>query len=184
MSASVGTLARPFARDLFTIELIALPQTGHDRSPGLHAAQALRYRIAKRWRRKEPRSVRNVAGIYEGAAWTDSSNALWPNVSSNALTPQDMGTSDAAGLPVAPLLVNADEVIGTGTPSSPSGAVLHPIRFTLNHILTIGSGRRRRRLVWVVAQLPGAARSRRRAKFRKHLHGQLQHDRPAVRSIG
>jgi hypothetical protein len=46
-----------------------------------------------------------------------------------------MGTSDAAGLPVAPLLVNADEVIGTGTPSSPSGAVLHPIRFTLNHIL-------------------------------------------------
>jgi hypothetical protein len=74
-------------------------------------------------------------GIYAGGPWTDSSNALWPNVSSNDLTPQGMGTSDAAGLPVAPLLANADEVIGTGTPSSPNGAVLHPIRFTLNHML-------------------------------------------------
>jgi hypothetical protein len=74
-------------------------------------------------------------GIYEGGPWIDSSNALWPNVSSNALTPQGMGTADAAGLPVAPLLVNADEVIGTGTPSSPNGTIRHPIRFTLNHML-------------------------------------------------
>jgi hypothetical protein len=74
-------------------------------------------------------------GIYEGGPWTDSSNALWPNVSSNALTTQGMGTSDAAGLPVAPLLANADEVIGTGTPSSPNGTLQHPIRFTLNHML-------------------------------------------------
>jgi len=51
------------------------------------------------------------------------------------LTPQGDGTSDAAGLPVAPLLVNADEVIGTGTSSSPSGTIQHPIRFTLNHML-------------------------------------------------
>ncbi len=74
-------------------------------------------------------------GIYEGGPWTDSSNALWPNVSSNALTPQGNGTSDAAGLPVAPLLLNADEVIGTGTPTAPNGTVQHPVRFTLNHIL-------------------------------------------------
>jgi hypothetical protein len=74
-------------------------------------------------------------GIYEGGPWTDSSNATWPNVSSNALTPQGQGTTDAAGLPVAPLLVNADEVIGTGTPSSPNGTIQHPIRFTLNHML-------------------------------------------------
>jgi Immunoglobulin domain len=74
-------------------------------------------------------------GIYEGGPWTDSSNAFWPDVSSNALTPQGNGTSDAAGLPVAPLLVNADEVIGNGTPASPNGTVRHPIRFTLNHIL-------------------------------------------------
>ncbi len=74
-------------------------------------------------------------GIYEGGPWTDSSNALWPNVSSNALTPQGNGTSDAAGLPVGPLLVNADEVIGTGTPSAPNGMVQHPVRFTLNHML-------------------------------------------------
>jgi hypothetical protein len=74
-------------------------------------------------------------GIYEGGPWTDSSNAMWPDVTSNALTPQGNGTTDAAGLPVAPLLVNADEVIGSGTPSSPNGAVQHPIRFTLNHML-------------------------------------------------
>ncbi|HLY59097.1 MAG TPA: hypothetical protein VKS60_26275, partial [Stellaceae bacterium] len=74
-------------------------------------------------------------GIREGANWTDSSNARWPDVSRNTLTPQGMGTSDAAGLPVAPLLVNADEVIGTGTPAAPKGAVGHPTRFTLNHML-------------------------------------------------
>jgi hypothetical protein len=74
-------------------------------------------------------------GIYEGGPWTDSSNALWPDVASNALTTQGQGTSDAAGLPVGPLLANADEVIGTGTPSAPNGTVQHPIRFTLNHML-------------------------------------------------
>ncbi len=74
-------------------------------------------------------------GIYQGGPWTDSSNAVWPDVTSNALTTQGNGTTDAAGLPVAPLLVNADEVIGSGTPSSPSGTVKHPIRFTLNHML-------------------------------------------------
>jgi len=74
-------------------------------------------------------------GIYENPGWTDSSNALWPNTGSNRLTPQGKGTSDAAGLPVAPLLVNADEVIGTGTPSAPNGTVEHAIRFTVNHML-------------------------------------------------
>ena len=74
-------------------------------------------------------------GIYKSGPWSDSSNALWPNVGTNALTKQGKGTSDAAGLPVAPLLVNADEVIGTGTPRAPNGTVTHPIRFTLNHML-------------------------------------------------
>jgi hypothetical protein len=74
-------------------------------------------------------------GIYEDGPWTDSSNALWPNVAGNNLTTQGEGTSDAAGLPVAPLLVNADEVIGTGTPTAPNGVVQHPVRFTLNHML-------------------------------------------------
>jgi hypothetical protein len=74
-------------------------------------------------------------GIYKGGPWTDSSNALWPDVSGNALTAQGKGTSDAAGLPVGPLLANADEVIGAGTPAAPKGAVRHPIRFTLNHML-------------------------------------------------
>jgi hypothetical protein len=74
-------------------------------------------------------------GINEGdSAWTDSSNAYWPNLASSALTPLGgvdatgtNGTTDAAGLPVLPLLVNYDEVA--------SGAVTHPIRFTLNHML-------------------------------------------------
>ncbi|MBV8633880.1 MAG: hypothetical protein JO002_05270, partial [Burkholderiaceae bacterium] len=74
-------------------------------------------------------------GIYQNGPWTDSSNALWPDTTSNALTEQGNGTSDAAGLPVAPLLLNADEVIGSGTPSAPSGVVQHPVRFTLNHML-------------------------------------------------
>jgi Putative Ig domain len=74
-------------------------------------------------------------GIYESGPWTDSSNALWPDVTSNALTTQGNGTSDAAGLPVGPLLVNADEVIGNGTAATPNGVVAHPIRFTVNHML-------------------------------------------------
>jgi hypothetical protein len=84
---------------------------------------------------KPPALYEMWQGIYQGGPWTDSSNALWPDVSSNALTLQGNGTSDAAGLPVAPLLANADEVIGTGTPSSPNGTIRHPIRFTLNHMV-------------------------------------------------
>jgi hypothetical protein len=84
---------------------------------------------------KTPALYEMWQGIYQDGPWTDSSNALWPNVASNNLTPQGNGTSDAAGLPVAPLLANADEVIGTGTPSVPTGTIRHPIRFTLNHML-------------------------------------------------
>lgn len=84
---------------------------------------------------KNPALYEMWQGIYKNGPWTDSSNALWPNASSNALTPQGQGTSDAAGLPVAPLLVNADEVIGVGTPESPAGTIKHPIRFTVNHML-------------------------------------------------
>lgn len=77
-------------------------------------------------------------GKYEGGAsgaWTDASNAYWPDLSSDAMIPQEKGSTDAAGLPVLPLLLNADEVIGTGTPSEPNGAVRHPVRFTVNHML-------------------------------------------------
>jgi len=84
---------------------------------------------------KNPALYEMWQGIYLGPGWTDSSSALWPNVNGNALTPQGGGTSDAAGLPVAPLLANADEVIGSGTPAAPNGVVQHPIRFTLNQML-------------------------------------------------
>jgi hypothetical protein len=68
-------------------------------------------------------------GIYDGGPWTDSSNGYFSDTSSNGM---EAGGSDAAGLPVGPLLVNADEVIGSGTPSEPNGVIQHPIRFTLN----------------------------------------------------
>jgi hypothetical protein len=73
---------------------------------------------------------------YTGGPWLDNSNAYWSNLSSTgtgayAMPPQGNGTTDAAGLPIAPLLLNADEVIGTGTPSAPNGVVQHPVRFTL-----------------------------------------------------
>jgi hypothetical protein len=84
---------------------------------------------------KDPALYEMWQGIFLDGPWTDSSNALWPNTASNALTPQGMGTSDAAGLPVGPLLANADEVIGTGTPTRPNGTIRHPIRFTLNHMV-------------------------------------------------
>ena len=85
---------------------------------------------------KPPALYEMWQGQYLGASgWTDSSNAQWPDLTTNDLTPQGNGTADAAGLPLAPLLVNADEVIGTGTPSAPNGAVEHPVRFTLNHML-------------------------------------------------
>ncbi len=85
---------------------------------------------------KPPALYEMWQGIYKaGGSWSDSSNALWPDVSGNALTKQGDGTSDAAGLPVGPLLATADEVIGAGTPAKPKGAVQHPVRFTVNHML-------------------------------------------------
>ena len=84
---------------------------------------------------KNPALYEMWEGIYEAGPWTDSSNALWPDVASNALTPEGKGTSDAAGLPVAPLLANADEVIGGGTSASPKGVMKHPIRFTVDRML-------------------------------------------------
>jgi len=44
-------------------------------------------------------------GIYEGGPWTDTGNGYFANTASNGL---EVGISDAAGLPVSPLLVNAD----------------------------------------------------------------------------
>ncbi len=86
---------------------------------------------------KPPALYEMWEGAYAPAAsgWTDSSNALWSDTTSNALTPQGQGTADAAGLPIAPLLLTADEVIGSGTPAAPNGVIKHPIRFTLNHML-------------------------------------------------
>jgi hypothetical protein len=71
-------------------------------------------------------------GIYAGGSWTDSGDGFFSDVSSDAM---EQGGSDAAGLPIGPLLANADEVIGTGTPTAPNGTIQHPIRFTLQNTL-------------------------------------------------
>ncbi len=123
-------------------------------------------------------------GIYEDGPWTDSSNALWPNAASNNLTPQGNGTSDAAGLPIGPLLANADEVIGTGTPSAPNGTIQHPIRFTLNHMLNYW--------VWPATQTAGvgycttasgAEHPRGIGDFAIFSPGKLQHVRSGWRDL-
>ena len=55
-------------------------------------------------------------------AWTDVSNALFDSTSNAILT---QGTTAASHTPITPFLYNADEVIGTGTPSAPNGTVPH-----------------------------------------------------------
>ncbi len=80
---------------------------------------------------------------YTGGAsplWSDGSNARWTNIGSTgpgayAMIPEGAGSSDAAGLPIAPFLLTADEVIGTGTPAAPNGTVQHAVRFTLDSTL-------------------------------------------------
>jgi uncharacterized protein (TIGR03437 family) len=62
--------------------------------------------------------------------WYVASTAYW-NLSSNTLT---SGSTDAAGLPIAPLLLTYDEV--AAAIADPVGhPIQHPTRFTLNHML-------------------------------------------------
>ena len=86
--------------------------------------------------------------------WKPGSNALWNNLSGYAMPPDDNGTTDAAGLPITPLLVTADEVIGSGTPSNPTGAVQHPIRFSLGDT----AGNFLRAHVWPATAQAGSGR--------------------------
>lgn len=76
--------------------------------------------------------------LWQGAptstGWTASSNAYW-DLESYDMLPQDNGSTDAAGLPITPLLWNYDEVAGTCGPGAECGVVKHPARLTLNHTL-------------------------------------------------
>jgi hypothetical protein len=80
--------------------------------------------------------------IYQGrrvdpdsnSTWTDSANAVWANLSSNQLRPNNVDSTDACGLPIAPLIVNYDETCGGGPKCVPA-VIKHPIRFTLAHML-------------------------------------------------
>ena len=66
--------------------------------------------------------------------WTDSSNAYW-DLESYDMLPQDNGSTDAAGLPIAPLLWNYDEVAGGCAKGAECGVVKHAGRLTLNHTM-------------------------------------------------
>ena len=68
-------------------------------------------------------------------SWSDSSNAYW-DLESYSMLPQDTGSSDAAGLPIAPLLYNYDEVAGSCAAGAECGEVKHAGRLTLNHTLS------------------------------------------------
>ena len=68
------------------------------------------------------------------SGWTDASNAYW-ELDSYDMLPQDNGSTDAAGLPITPLLWNYDEVAGGCAPGAECGVVKHPARLTLNHTL-------------------------------------------------
>jgi hypothetical protein len=61
-----------------------------------------------------------AANVWSGSYW---------DLTSNDLRPLTWTSGDAAGLPIAPLLVNYDETV------SPQG-IRHPIRFTVNHMLS------------------------------------------------
>ena len=53
-----------------------------------------------------------------------------------ARRPNGLGSTDACGLPVAPLLANYDETCGAGGPNGcVPGVIKHPIRFTLQDTL-------------------------------------------------
>lgn len=72
------------------------------------------------------------SGILDGqGGYSD----YYADMTSYALTPQGQPGADAGGLPIIPLLENADEVIGTGTPSAPNGVVAEMKRFTVEHTL-------------------------------------------------
>jgi hypothetical protein len=75
-------------------------------------------------------------------SWKCESNFHHPNLSSSGpgayamiTGKDDGGTADAAGLPMAPFITTADEVIGTGTPTAPNGTVTHAQRLAIIHTL-------------------------------------------------
>lgn len=92
-------------------------------------------------------SLGNPMGLYDmwqaaynGSIWQDQSNAAWTNVQSSGsgayvMLPPEHGAPNLAGIPMGPLILNADEVIGTGTPTAPNGVVRHPTYATINNVL-------------------------------------------------
>jgi hypothetical protein len=94
------------------------------------------------------------ASHQKDGVWYPGSDAYWADLGSYAMPPAAYGTTDAAGLPIAPFLVTADEVIGSGSASAPLGSVQHPIRFTL----TDSTGTYLRAHVWPATGQVGSAK--------------------------
>jgi hypothetical protein len=61
---------------------------------------------------------------YSGGQWYNASDAMW-DLGTNGMPCQGCGTTDAAGLPIAPLLYTYDETL--------AGVINHPGRFTMGN---------------------------------------------------
>jgi hypothetical protein len=67
---------------------------------------------------------------YVGNAWDMAGMGIWTNITtSNTLAPN--GSANASSTSVASQLAFPEEVIGTGTPTSPNGTIHHPMRTTM-----------------------------------------------------
>ncbi len=66
---------------------------------------------------------------FVSGSWKDISNAKW-DLGGYGMLPDDNGSTDAAGLPIAPLLANYDDVTSTG-------GMKRPIRFTISGAHTL-----------------------------------------------
>ncbi len=71
----------------------------------------------------------NTFGNGDGSSWEAGSGAIF-DLTSNDLRPETWTSSDAAGLPVFPLLIRYDEVERA---LAGDGEIHHTIRFTANH---------------------------------------------------
>jgi hypothetical protein len=116
-------------------------------------------------------------------SWHGSYNFHHPDVDTKGagayaiVSGQDSGGSaDAAGLPIAPFLTTADEVIGTGTPSAPNGSVQHAQRLILNHMLGYN--------VWPATAWAGVASGSCKGGYEDYNKMLLQSDPPTSCGMG
>src|SRR5215469_6679974 len=85
------------------------------------------------WKASGATNIATTPGSFTSTAASGS-----VNVSPFATTTYTLTAANASGSATATVKVTvnaAPNSVGTGTPSAPNGAVKHPVRFTLNHML-------------------------------------------------